>query len=106
MRPESAPEHGSKLSSTKSKNSSSEDILNRKGRENVLARCSLAFTNARISSLLAESERDLATSFCAFWLLIWKKFRLKVVPFLIFRHRDATDGPRVNRCRHENVVIG
>ena len=39
MRPESAPEHGSKSSSTWSKNSSSADIPNPKGLGSILVRC-------------------------------------------------------------------
>src|SRR5208283_278627 len=56
MRPGNATEHGSSSSFIRSKNSSSAGTQNRKDLGNLLARCSLACTKARISNLLAESE--------------------------------------------------
>jgi hypothetical protein len=74
--------------------SSSADIPSRKAPENILANGSSAFTKARSSNSLAESEPDLATSFSAISLLSWKKSGPKAVPPLTFPPPVAVVGTK------------
>jgi ATP-dependent DNA ligase len=81
MRPESAPEHGSKSSSIWSKNSLSADTPNPKGLGNISARCWLASTigkklkfGGRVGT--GFSEKLLSTLYSAL-----NKIRIEQCPF-------------------------
>ena len=94
-----------------SRNLSSVGILNRKDRENILARCWSASTKARTSNSAAGSGPALAISFCAVSILNCKRSGSISVPFSTSRPLVGTVGTKaltaaeMRRCHWVKPVM-
>ena len=107
MRPENAPEHGSRSSSTKSKNSSSADTPNRKGLGRHFGALLVGFYEGKRLKFAGRVGTGFSEKLLHSLFLSWKKFGLKTCPFFNVPAAGRSRWDQgLTRRRNETLPLG